>query len=71
VLATYLNFFVAVVQAFLKVGFLHELAPTGKEPPFAIAQGATLLLFVVIGVTAFRKFRAPSAQPASPIGAAT
>jgi hypothetical protein len=57
VLAVYFNAFVAVVQAFLKVGFLHALAPTQKEPPFLIAQLATLALFVVIGVTALKRFR--------------
>jgi len=57
VLAVYFNVFVAVTQAFLKIGFLHALAPTGKEPPFLIAQLVTLVLFVVIGVTAFRRYR--------------
>jgi hypothetical protein len=55
VFAVYLNVFVAVVQAFSKIGFLHALAPTGKEPPFAIAQLLTLVLFIVIGVMAFRR----------------
>ena len=48
VLAVYFNVFVAVAQAFLKIGFLHAFAPTGKEPPFLIAQLLTLALFVVI-----------------------
>ena len=39
VLAVYLNVFVTVVQAFLKVPFLHVFAPSGKEPPFVIARG--------------------------------
>src|SRR5215471_21218994 len=30
VLAVYLNVFVAVAQAFMKIGFLHPFAPTGK-----------------------------------------
>jgi hypothetical protein len=50
--ALYLNFFVLVVQAFLKVPALRELAPTQTEPPFAIAQGITLLGFLVLGVAA-------------------
>jgi hypothetical protein len=54
VLAVYLNVFVAATQAFLKIGFLHTVAPTGKEPPFLIAQVLVLALFVAIGVTAFR-----------------
>jgi hypothetical protein len=54
VLAVYFNAFVAVAQAFLKIDFLHAFAPTGKEPPFLIAQLLTLALFVVIGVTTLK-----------------
>jgi hypothetical protein len=57
VTALYLNVFVGVVQAFQKIGFLHALAPKGSEPPFAIAQGLVLLLFIVLAVVAARKFR--------------
>lgn len=57
VLAVYFNAFVAVTQAFLKVGFLHALAPAGKEPPFLIAQLVVLALFLVIGAAAFRRYR--------------
>jgi hypothetical protein len=53
----YLNVFVLVVQAFLKVPALHALAPTQAEPPFAIAQGAVLLLFAALTVTAVRRAR--------------
>lgn len=58
VLSQYLNVFVLVVQLFLKVPALHAFAPTQKEPPFAIAQGCVLLLFVVVGILAVRRFRA-------------
>jgi hypothetical protein len=71
VLAVYFNSFVAVIQAFLKIGFLHALAPTGKEPAFLIAQLVTLVLFVVIGVTAFRRYRVHAVQSASPVEVAT
>ena len=57
VAALYLNVFVGVVQAFGKIGFLHALAPKGNEPPFAVAQGVVLLLFVMIAVVGVRKFR--------------
>jgi hypothetical protein len=57
VTALYLNVFVGVVQAFQKIDFLHALAPKGSEPPFAIAQGLVLLLFIVLAVVAARKFR--------------
>jgi len=55
VLVVYFNAFVAVVQAFLKIGFLHGLAPTGKELPLLVAQLLTQALLVAIGVTAFRR----------------
>lgn len=57
VLALYLNFFVLIVQSFLKIPALHALAPTQQEPPFAMAQGAALVLFVVLGILATIKFR--------------
>jgi hypothetical protein len=55
--ALYLNVFVLVAQGFLKVSVLHDLAPTGSEPPFAIAQGIVLLAFIALGVSAARRFR--------------
>lgn len=57
VVSLYLNSFVLVVQAFLKVPVLHALAPEGKEPPFAIAQLIVLLLAAVSGYLAVRRFR--------------
>jgi hypothetical protein len=53
----YLNVFVLVVQSFVKVAALNALAPTQSEPPFAIAQGAVLAIFVLIGIAAVAKFR--------------
>jgi hypothetical protein len=58
VIALYLNTFVGVVQAFLKVPALNALAPTQAEPPFAIAQGVVLLLFIGLGTLAAKRFRA-------------
>lgn len=55
-LLLYLNVFVLVVQLFLKVPALNALAPTQKEPPFAIAQGVVLVLFVVFGILAVKRF---------------
>ncbi|MEO7431293.1 MAG: hypothetical protein ABIV12_04380 [Dokdonella sp.] len=52
----YLNVFVLVAQAFQKVPALHALAPTQAEPPFAIAQGIVLLVFIALGIVATRKF---------------
>ena len=55
----YLNVFVLVIQSFLKIGPLHELAPSvpPSEPPFAVTQGVVLVLFVIAIVTAVRRFR--------------
>jgi hypothetical protein len=57
VTAFYFNFFVLIVQSFLKIPALHELAPTQKEPPFAIAQGVALIAFIVFGFLGVKKFR--------------
>jgi hypothetical protein len=56
VLALYLNIFVLIVQAFLKIPFLHPLAPTGSEPPFLLAEGVLLVIFVVFGLLALFRF---------------
>ena len=57
VIALYFNCFVGVVQAFEKVPALRALAPTQKEPPFAIAQGLVLVAFLVLGTFATLRFR--------------
>ena len=56
-IALYLNVFVLIAQLFMKVPSLHVLAPTGSEPPFAIAQLTVLLLFVVFTAVAAIRFR--------------
>lgn len=60
----YFNFFVLVVQSFEKIPALHALAPTQKEPPFAIAQIALLLIFVVLTALAVKRFH-PEPQAAA------
>jgi len=55
-LALYLNVFVAVVQAFLKVPALKALAPRQTEPPFLVAQLAVLMLFIGLTIVAVRRF---------------
>ena len=57
VLAFYLNAFVAVAQSFLKIAPLKQLAPTGTELPFVIAQGLVLVIFIALFVGAVRRFR--------------
>jgi hypothetical protein len=61
VIALYLNVFVGIVQSFDKVTYLHKLAPTGSEPPFGVAQAIVLILFVVIGFLATRRYH-PAAR---------
>jgi hypothetical protein len=60
--ALYFNVFVLVVQSFMKVAALNALAPTQSEPPFAIAQVAVLVIFVLIGITAAVRFRPVTAR---------
>ena len=57
VFAFYLNVFVLVVQAFQKIGFLNRFAPTGSEPPFAVAQALVLLGFLLLGFLVLKRFR--------------
>ena len=58
--ALYFNVFVLVVQSFEKVSALRAIAPTQKEPPFAITQIAVLIAFVTLTVLAVKKFRSES-----------
>jgi hypothetical protein len=58
-LSLYFNVFVLVIQSFLKVPFLHALAPSvpPSEPPFAVVQGLVLLFFVLVIIGGVRRFR--------------
>jgi hypothetical protein len=56
IIALYLNVFVLVVQSFDKIPVLHPLAPNGNEPPFLLAQGGILAIFVALGAIAIRRF---------------
>jgi hypothetical protein len=60
VVSRYFNVFVLIVQLFLKVPAIHALAPTQAEPPFAIVQGAVLVLFIVLGIVAAVRSRPPA-----------
>jgi hypothetical protein len=57
VVALWLNFFVLIAQAFGKIPALHALAPNGNEPPFLVAQIGALIVFIVLGYLATKKFR--------------
>jgi len=56
VVALYLNVFVAVFQAFLKIPALKALAPTQKEPPFLVAQLVVLVIFAVLAIFSVKRF---------------
>ena len=61
IIALWFNVFVLIVQSFMKISVLKALAPTQSEPPFQIAQGAALVLFVVLAILAVRQFRPAAA----------
>jgi hypothetical protein len=57
VVGLYLNVFVLIAQAFLKVPALKAMAPTHSEPPFLIAQLVVMALFIALGIAAAKRFR--------------
>lgn len=63
-IALYFNSFVTIIQCFKHIPALHALAPTQSETPFLITQLILLLLFIALGVTATRRFRALATSPA-------
>jgi hypothetical protein len=63
-MALWLNVFVLVAQLFMKVPSLKALAPTGKEPPFLIAQLIVMAAFIVLTIAATKRFRIESPRSA-------
>ncbi len=64
--ALYFNVFVLIVQSFEKVSALRALAPTQKEPPFAIAQLVVLVISIALTIAAVKRFR-PRPAAVSPL----
>lgn len=64
VIALYLNVFVLIAQFFMRILALKTLAPTQSEPPFLETQVAVMLIFVVLGILAARRFPAEVVQAA-------
>jgi hypothetical protein len=56
VIALWFNVFVLIAQSFQKIPALHALAPKGSEPPFLISQVIALLIAIVLGYFAAKKF---------------
>ena len=55
VFSLFFDVFVLVAQAFGKIPALKQLAPTGAEPPFAIAELMVLAVFIFLAVKAIRR----------------
>ena len=53
----YLNVFSLIVQLFMKVPALKAMAPNQSEPPFLVAHLLALVLFVVLGILATKRFQ--------------
>lgn len=62
-IAQYLNFFVLIVQLFLKVPALKALAPTQTEPVFAVTQLIAVGMFIGFAATATRRFHVTNLSP--------
>jgi len=58
-ISLYLNVFVLVVQSFLKIPPLHELAPGNPPagPAFAVVQGIALVFFAIMIIRVWRRFK--------------
>jgi hypothetical protein len=58
-IALYLNVFVLVIQSFLKIPPLHEIAPGNPPagPAFAVVQGIVLVFFIVMIIQVWRRYR--------------
>jgi hypothetical protein len=64
-IALYLNVFVGVVQAFLKIPALTALAPHQTEAPFVVTQLVVLALFIALTIAAAERFRGAGTRPAA------
>jgi hypothetical protein len=58
-ISLYLNVFVLVIQSFLKIPPLHEIAPGNPPmgPAFAVVQGIALLFFAVMIFQVWRHYK--------------
>jgi hypothetical protein len=57
VIALFFNSFVGVIQSFDKIPALHAIGPSQDAPAVHIAQIVLLVIFVVLGGVAVRRFR--------------
>jgi hypothetical protein len=64
VIALYLNVFFLIAQFFMKIPALKALAPTQSEPSFLGTQVVVMLIFIVLGVLAPKRFPAETVRAA-------
>jgi hypothetical protein len=64
VISLYLNVFVLIAQLFMKVPALRALAPTQAEPPFLVTQVVVMVVFIVLGFLAGKRFPGEAAHAA-------
>ncbi len=64
VIALYLNVFVLIAQFFMKIPALKALAPTQSEPTFLGTQVVVMLIFIVLGALAAKRFPAGAVHAA-------
>jgi hypothetical protein len=57
IISLYLNVFVGIGQAFQKVSFLQQFAPTQSEPPFIVTRLIVQVTFIALGLMVVRQFR--------------
>ena len=57
VISLYFNVFILVEQHFQKVPALFEIAPTPTYPAFAITQTVVLVVFILLGAVATKRFQ--------------
>ena len=57
-----MNVFVLIVQSFLKIPALKEIAPTQNDPPFKLTQLVILVVFIALGVVAAIRFRSEAVR---------
>jgi hypothetical protein len=53
-----------IAQFFMKIPALKVLAPTQSEPPFLGTQVVVMLIFIVLGVLAPKRFPAETVRAA-------
>ena len=56
-IALWFNVFVLFAQSFAKIPALKSIAPTQASPAFGITQAIVLIIFILLALRAFKRFR--------------